>query len=248
MLKIINAQVTFGRDAKPALRNFSLTLNQGEFVVIIGNNGAGKSTLLNLIAGCITPNTGSIIMADKDVTNLPSFKRASLVAKVMQSPSKATVGSLTVADNLAFALQRGKKRALTLSSTAERRALFIEKLRHLGMGLEDRLDDLVQDLSGGQRQVLSLVMATLNPSQVLLLDEHTAALDPKTAEMVMLVTNRLIRENGITALMVTHNMKNAIQYGDRTLLLQDGAIARELSPEDKKSLSPAELITLFHSS
>ncbi|MEI6789841.1 MAG: ATP-binding cassette domain-containing protein [Myxococcaceae bacterium] len=225
MLTISNASVGFGNQKK-ALDNINLVVNPGEFIIVIGSNGAGKSTLLNLISGDLMPDSGSVSLNNIDVTAWPSFKRAALVAKVMQNPAAATISSLTIAENLAFALLRGQKRGFCISNRRARRQLFAEKLKVLELGLESRLDTLVSDLSGGQRQALSLVMATLSGSQVLLLDEHTAALDPKTAATVMDMTDRLVRSNGLTALMITHNMADAKNYGDRTLILEGGRISR----------------------
>jgi putative tryptophan/tyrosine transport system ATP-binding protein len=247
MLKITQATVTLGtnQNKKDVLRDINLTVQEGEFVVVIGNNGAGKSTLLNLISGDAQARTGNVTMANTDVTTWPSYKRASLVAKVLQNPTIATIGNLTVAENLAFALERGKNRSLQLAQTPVRREFFRKKLATLGMDLELRLDDPAEDLSGGQRQVLSLVMATLSESNILLLDEHTAALDPKTAALTMRITNDVIKQNKLTALMITHNMADALAYGDRTLFLQNGTITREFSPDEKKALTPADLAALF---
>lgn len=249
MLKITQASVTLGINSthqKDILRNIDLTVEEGEFVVVIGNNGAGKSTLLNLISGDVRASNGTIMMAGTDVTKWPSHKRARLVAKVLQNPSIATAGSLTVAENLAFALERGKNRSFKQAQTNERRAFFINKLASLGMDLENRLDDLAEDLSGGQRQVLSLIMATLSSSQILLLDEHTAALDPKSAAITMSITNDIIKKNNLTTLMITHNMADALAYGDRTLFLQNGIITQEFSAAEKKEMSPSDLATLFN--
>ncbi len=245
MLTITNVNVTFN-SKKKVLDNLDLRVFPGEFVVIIGSNGAGKSTLLNLITGDLTAETGSVTIANTNVTTWPSFKRAELIAKVVQNPSIATAGSLTIAENLSFALLRGLNRNLYSSNTTSQRVLFTKKLQELTMGLENRLDDLVSDLSGGQRQVLSLVMATLSESQVLLLDEHTAALDPKTAAMVMTITDKLIRQNNLTTLMITHNMSNALRYGDRILFLEDGKITKELSFEEKKRVSTSDLAAFFN--
>lgn len=249
MLTIKQARVSAQNPANPSkeiLKNINLSLTEGEFVVVIGNNGAGKSTLLNLISGTMSPSSGSIIMDNTDVTGWPSYKRAQFVSKVLQSPSLATIGSLTVAENLAFALERGKRRNLLLANTQIRRDMFKKILREVNLGLETRLDDAVESLSGGQRQVLSLIMATLSKSQILLLDEHTAALDPKTAALTMSITNKIIKENKLTTLMITHNMADALAYGDRTIFIQNGMIIKELSTTEKKLLTPSDLAALFN--
>ncbi len=199
------------------LHNVNLQVADGEFVIIIGSNGSGKSTLFNIISGYMRPDSGSIMLANKDVTWHAQDKRATSVAIVMQDPRLGTMADMTIEENLSFAYMRGQKRGLQLHNTAQLRSLFQDKLAILGMGLENRLDDLVGILSGGQRQALSLVMAIIVDYKILLLDEITAALDPKSAETVMNITAKLVREEKRTAIMITHDMQHAARYGDRTL-------------------------------
>lgn len=243
MLKLVDVGVTLS--GKPILDGLNLTVAPGELVTVIGSNGAGKSTLLNVIAGSVAVNKGTVLIGNADVTHWPSYKRAALVARVMQNPSVGTVGKLTVEENLSFAFLRGQRRNLALYARANRRALFREKLSELGMGLEASLQERAENLSGGQRQVLSLVMATLQGSQIVLLDEHTAALDPKTAARVMEMTIRIVREHRITTLMITHNMADVMQQGGRLLCLSEGKIVREVGEAQKRTLSTADLATMF---
>lgn len=232
MLSLRNISVTLGRGSPLeccVLNNLNLHVEPGEFVILIGGNGAGKSTLFNTISGITPIDSGSIILDKTDITNWPTDKRASLIAKVLQDPRIATIGNMTIEENLSFALKRGQYRGLTLHVSKDRRILFKEKLSHLGMGLENRLHELTGNLSGGQRQALSLIMALMSDSKVLLLDEITAALDPNMAELIMELTTRIVREEKRTTLMITHNTSHMHQYGNRTLRLENGKVMEETS-------------------
>lgn len=228
-----------------ALRDITLRLEAGEFVSVIGSNGAGKSTLLNTIAGTIPVDQGRVHIGEADVTRLPEHKRCSGCARVFQDPLTGTCGPLTIEENLALAVDRGRHRTMRRALTKTRRADFRRALEPLGMGLESRLVDRMDRLSGGQRQALSLLMATLAPSEVLLLDEHTAALDPVMAELVVNLTDRIVREKGLTALMVTHSMAQALAYGDRLIMMHRGRIALDLDAQERRRLSVEDLIAEF---
>lgn len=244
MLNLSNIQVTLGKGTplvKPVLQNLNLKVADSEFVIIIGNNGCGKSTLFNTISGYITPESGNIIVDRQDVTKQPQNKRAALVALVMQEPRIGTMEQMTIEENLSFAYMRGKNRSLKFHNTLARRNLFRDRLSTLQMGLENRLNDLVGNLSGGQRQALSLIMSIVADYKILLLDEITAALDPKTADSVMAITAKLVQEEKRTAIMTTHNMHYALDYGNRTLLMKQGSIYREYNMQSKKLLTPAAL-------
>jgi putative ABC transport system ATP-binding protein len=213
--------------------------------MIIGGNGAGKTTLFNTIAGDIQPDSGSIMLNNKNITNWPSYKRAGVIARVLQDPNTAVINGMTIEENLSFAYKRGKNRGLRLFSNKKRLAYFREKLALLEMGLENRLLEATDNLSGGQRQALSLIMAIMANSEVLLLDEITAALDPKMADLIMQLTTRIVAEDKRTTIMITHNMAHALHYGDRTLLLDKGTIIREYSKQERTTLTPADLAAVF---
>lgn len=220
-----------------ALKGIDLTLEPGEFVTVVGSNGAGKSTLLNAIAGVFLPDAGSIRLADQDITRQPEVIRARRIGRVFQNPLAGTAPDLTVAENLALALSRGQRRGLRWAVTANKTKRFREELARLGMGLEDRLEDIVGLLSGGQRQALSLLMATMTRPEVLLLDEHTAALDPRTAQLIGDLTAKWVADHHLTTLMVTHNLEQAIRLGDRLVMMHEGNILFEVSGEDKQKLT-----------
>lgn len=230
---------------KIALQNVSLTLEEGDFVTLIGGNGAGKSTLLNCIAGVYPIDRGSIIVDGTDVTRLPEHKRASVLGRVFQDPMMGTAANMGIEENLALAYRRGQRRGLKWYITNKERELYKELLSTLGLGLENRLSQKVGLLSGGQRQALTLLMATLKRPKVLLLDEHTAALDPKTAQTVLELTDRFVDEGRLTTLMVTHNMRDAIKHGNRLIMMHEGRIILDIKGEEKKKLTVEDLLSRF---
>jgi len=230
---------------KIALNNVSLKLKEGDFVTVIGGNGAGKSTLLNVIAGVFGTDLGSVSIDGVDVTKTAEHKRASYVARVFQDPLKGTAAAMNIEDNLALASLRGKKRGLGWNVTKKSRAEFKSIVASLGLGLENRMTTKVDLLSGGQRQALTLLMATLNKPKVLLLDEHTAALDPKTAEKVLQLTEKITSENNQTTVMITHNMRDALKYGNKLIMMCDGKIIYSAEEEDKKKLTVDDLLEKF---
>ena len=248
MLELIDLHKTFNPgtiNAKTALNGLNLTLHDGEFVTVIGGNGAGKSTMLNATAGTFLVDSGKILIDGKDVTALPEHKRAAFIGRVFQDPMMGTAPSMQIEENLALAARRGQRRGLSWGVTKEEREEYRKKLGDLGLGLESRLSTKVSTLSGGQRQALTLLMATLKRPELLLLDEHTAALDPKTAAKVMELTDRIVRENQLTTLMITHNMRDAIQYGSRLIMLHEGRIILDISGEEKKNLTVPDLLAQF---
>lgn len=248
MLELKNITKTFNPgtvNERIALNNLSLTLNDGDFVTVIGSNGAGKSTMLNAIAGVFQLDSGSIVCNGKDVTNLPDFKRASIFGRVFQDPMMGTSPAMLIEENLALALRRGQRRGLKWGISENERELFKSSLKNFDLGLEDRLSTKVRLLSGGQRQALTLLMAVLKKPEVLLLDEHTAALDPKTASKVLAMTEKIVTENKLTTLMITHNMKDALEYGNRIIMMDSGKIIFDASGEEKKKLSINDLLNFF---
>lgn len=245
MLEIRNISKTFNPDSpfeKKALRNITLTVKEGEFVSIIGSNGAGKSTLFNAIAGSFLIDEGKILLDGEDITYLPDHKRAKTIGRLFQDPMKGTAPGMTIEENLSLASGRG---GWFSSITKKDREIFRDKLSELSMGLEDRMKQPVGLLSGGQRQALTLLMATFNPPKLLLLDEHTAALDPATAERVSALTDRIVKENNLTCLMITHNMQSALVQGTRTLMMESGKIIYDVSGEERKGLSVQDLLDKF---
>ena len=248
MLKLENIYKTFNPDTineKKALNGVNLHLKSGDFVTIIGGNGAGKSTLLNMIAGVYMSDKGSIVLSGEDITEQPEHKRAKLLGRVFQDPMRGTAAAMEIQENLAMAYRRGKKRGLGWGITKEEKKFYVEKLKMLDLGLEDRMTSKVGLLSGGQRQALTLLMATLQKPKLLLLDEHTAALDPKTAHKVLTITEQIITENNLTALMVTHNMKDAIRLGNRLIMMHEGRIIYDVEGEEKKKLRVEDLLRKF---
>jgi len=251
MISLKNISVHFGAGTpafRAALKDVSLSIQEGEFVTVIGSNGAGKSTLLNAVAGEVIPDSGHIWIDDEEVTQQGTNIRAKHVARVFQDPIAGTCSQLTIGENLALAFCRGKKRSLAGALSLSSRAYFQSILKPLNLGLENRLDTSMAMLSGGQRQAVSLLMATLSPLKILLLDEHTAALDPKTSRFVMDVTQRIIDEKRLTALMVTHSLAHALQYGTRTIMLHESQLIYDIMGEDRKKLTPQDLMQQFGSS
>lgn len=230
---------------KPALTGVSLTLNDGDFVTVIGGNGAGKSTMLNAVAGVWPIDKGTISLDGIDVTGLPEFKRAKYLGRVFQDPMNGTAATMEIQENLALAARRGQKRGLRWGITKAERGYYHEILKQLDLGLEERMSSKVGLLSGGQRQALTLLMASLKKPKLLLLDEHTAALDPKTAAKVLELSDKIIAENHLSAMMVTHNMKDAIAHGNRLIMMSEGRIALDISGEAKKKLTVEDLLEQF---
>lgn len=248
MLEIQNVRKTFNPNTvneKVALNGLSLSLNDGDFVTVIGGNGAGKSTMLNAVAGVFPVDTGCILIDGNDVTRLPEYRRAAFIGRVFQDPMMGTAASMGIEENLALALRRGQHRGLHWGITAKERARYKELLATLELGLESRLTSKVGLLSGGQRQALTLLMATLKKPKLLLLDEHTAALDPKTAAKVLETTERIVQRDTLTTLMITHNMRDAISHGNRLIMMYEGRVAIDVSGEEKKKLTVEKLLEMF---
>ena len=251
MLEITNLHKTFNKGLiteKKAIIDVSLSINDGDFITVIGGNGAGKSTLLNLISGVHLADSGKIMLGDINITNLPEYKRAKFFGRVFQDPMMGTSASMEIQENLALAYRRGKKRTLRWEITKQEKELFYQQLKLLGLGLEDRLTNKVGLLSGGQRQALTLLMATLRKPKMLLLDEHAAALDPKTALKVQHLTEQITSEHNLTTLMVTHNMKDAIRYGNRLIMMHNGMIIYHVEGEEKSKITVPDLMAKFEES
>ena len=232
-------------NAKTALRDLSLTLHEGDFVTVIGGNGAGKSTMLNAVAGSFSVDTGRIMIDGTDVTHLPEHKRAAFIGRVFQDPMMGTAPTMQIEENLALAARRGQRRGLKWGVTNAEREEYHEKLKMLGLGLEDRMTAKVGLLSGGQRQALTLLMASLKRPKLLLLDENTAALDPTTAAKVLELSDKIVEENGLTAMMITHNMTDAIRHGNRLIMMNEGRIILDIAGEEKKKLTKRDLLERF---
>ena len=248
MLELKNIYKTFNAgtvNEKMALKGLNLTLEDGDFVTVIGGNGAGKSTMLNAIAGVWPVDQGQIIIGDTDVTKLPEYKRAKYLGRVFQDPMTGTAATMEIQENLALAMRRGESRTLRAGITKKEHDKYKEMLATLGLGLEDRMTSKVGLLSGGQRQALTLLMATLKKPKLLLLDEHTAALDPKTAAKVLQTTDMIVNRDKLTTLMITHNMKDAIAHGNRLIMMMDGNIILDIRGEEKKNLTVADLLHKF---
>ena len=248
MLELRKVYKTFNPgtvNEKRALNGVDLKLNDGDFVTVIGGNGAGKSTMLNAVAGVFTVDSGSIIIDDVDVTKLPEHKRAKFIGRVFQDPMMGTAATMGIEENLALAYRRGARRTLRAGITNKEREFYRQELKTLGLGLEDRMTAKVGLLSGGQRQALTLLMASIRKPKLLLLDEHTAALDPKTAEKVLQISDKIVRENNLTTMMVTHNMKDAIAHGNRLIMMFEGRVVVDVSGEDKKKLTVPDLLEMF---
>ncbi len=248
MLEIKSVYKTFNPgtvNEKRALNGIDLTLNEGDFVTVIGGNGAGKSTMLNMIAGVYPVDSGKIMIDGQDVTKLPEFKRAKFLDRVFQDPMNGTAADMQILENLALASRRGKFRTLAPGVSKKEKAGYIDLLKSLDLGLETRLTSKVGLLSGGQRQAITLLMATLKKPKLLLLDEHTAALDPKTAHKVLELTTQIVEKDNLTTIMITHNMKDALAIGNRLIMMNEGKIIYDVSGEEKKKLTTADLLEKF---
>lgn len=248
MLELVNIHKTFNLgtiNEKKALDGVNLQLDEGDFVTVIGGNGAGKSTVLNAIAGVWPIDAGNIIIDGQDVTGLPEHKRAAFLGRVFQDPMNGTTATMEIEENLALAARRGKRRGLSWGITKKEKEEYRELLKMLDLGLEDRMTSKVGLLSGGQRQALTLLMATLKKPKLLLLDEHTAALDPKTAAKVLALSDKMIEENNLTAMMVTHNMRDAIVHGNRLIMMNEGKVILDIKGEEKKKLTVEDLLHKF---
>lgn len=249
MLKIENLKKTFlpgTINEKKVFDGLNLTIEDGDFVTVIGSNGAGKSTLLNAIAGSFAIDDGKIIIDDVDITKFPEYKRAKYIGRVFQDPMTGTASDMWIEENLALANRRGNARGLKQGINNEERQIYRELLAEFNLGLEDRLDTKVGLLSGGQRQAITLLMATLIKPKLLLLDEHTAALDPKTAKKVLEITDKVVKKNKLTTFMVTHNMKDAIAHGNRLIMMDDGKIVLDIRGKEKKELTVEKLLEKFN--
>jgi len=249
MLKLINVTKVFNPSSvneKIAVKNLDFLIEDGEFVTIIGGNGSGKSTTLNLIAGTIEATSGSILLDDKDITKMSDFKRAKYISRVFQDPMMGTASDMSLLENLELAQKRGESLSpFKWGFKKDKRELYIEEIKKLDLGLENHLTQKVGLLSGGQRQAITLLMATLKKPKIILLDEHTAALDPKTAKKVLLLTDKLVKENHLTTIMITHNMKDAITYGNRLVMFHNGEIIYDVKGEEKQKLTVEELLRKF---
>ncbi len=249
MLKLSNIYKTFNIgtvDEKRLFNDFSFEIDKGEFVSIIGSNGSGKTTMLNIISGDVMPDSGNVYLSGKDITKTANYKRAQNMARVFQNPANGTCPTMTIFQNLSIADNKGKMYNLTKGLNTARKDFYRSLLETLGMGLEDRLETLAGALSGGQRQALALLMATISGPDVLLLDEHTAALDPKSADIVMKLTEKVVTEKNITTIMITHNLRYAAEYGTRTVMMHDGKAILDISGEEKKKRDVTDYLDVFN--
>ena len=248
MLLLENVNITFNANTvneRKALQDINLCINDGDFVTVIGSNGAGKSTLMNAVSGAYETDSGRIFLDGKDITNKKEHQRAKFIGRLFQDPLRGTAPNMTIEENLGLAYSRGKRRSLSLGIKKKDIAIFKEKLKALDLGLEDRLKTPVGLLSGGQRQALTLLMATIVTPKLLLLDEHTAALDPKTANKVLELTERIVKTDKITTLMITHNIANALEYGNKTIVMSQGKIILILEGEERKNMTVEKLMKLY---
>lgn len=248
MIELKDLHVIFNKGTKienHVLKGIDLKVLDGQFVTIIGGNGAGKSTLMNVLSGNVKPSKGKVIIDSLNVTKMSPENRSSMVSRVFQDPMIGTFADLTIEENMSLAMKRGESRGFALSLNTAVRERFKEALSDIGIGLENRLTDKVASLSGGQRQALSLIMATLLGSKILLLDEHTAALDPKIAKKMMHLTDKIVKRHNLTALMITHSMSQALEFGDRTIMMYHGEIVRDMFGDERKKLSSADLVKYF---
>lgn len=233
-------------DEKILFEDFNLTINRGEFVAIVGSNGSGKTTTLNIVSGDVVPDAGSVILEGNDITKQKNYRRAAKIARVFQNPSMGTCPSMTIMENMSIADNKGNRYGLTRGLNTKRKEFYQSQLELLGMGLENRLQTLAGTLSGGQRQALALIMATLKTPTILLLDEHTAALDPKSSDIVMMLTDKIVREKQITTLMVTHNLRHAVEYGTRTVMMHEGKTVLDISGEERKNKTIDDYLKIFN--
>lgn len=248
MLKLENINITFNKNTaneRKALQHIDLDVADGDFVTVIGSNGAGKSTLMNVISGSYEADTGKIFLDGKNITHLKEHQRARTIGRLFQDPLRGTAPNMTIEENLGLAYSRGKRRSLTIGIRKKDVSVFRERLKELDLGLEDRMKMPVGLLSGGQRQALTLLMATIVTPKLLLLDEHTAALDPKTAKKVLDLTEKIVARDNLTTIMITHNMKDAINIGNRLIMMNEGKIIYDVSGEEKKNLTTADLLAKF---
>jgi putative ABC transport system ATP-binding protein len=248
MIEVQRLTVTFNRGTPietPALRGLDLAIPEGQFLSVIGSNGAGKTTLLNVVAGDVAPEDGRILIDGEDVTDRSQSRRAALIGRVFQDPVIGSCADLTIEENMSLAVARGRRRGFALAVDRRRREGFCARLQQLGLGLENRLQDRMGLLSGGQRQAVSLLMATLSPMKILLLDEHAAALDPKTAEFVLDLTRQVVERHQLTTMMVTHSMRQALDFGDRTVMLHEGRVVLDVCGEQRRSMDVPDLLALF---
>ncbi len=248
MLRLENVSVTFNANTvneRKALKNISLKLDSGDFVTVIGSNGSGKSTLMNAVCGSCNIDSGQIFVGDRNITYAKEHKRARYIGRLFQDPLKGTAPNMTIEENLGLAYSRGKKRSLSIGISKKDLIVFRDKLAELDIGLEDRMKTPVGLLSGGQRQALTLLMATIVTPQLLLLDEHTAALDPVTADKVMSITEKIVKESKITTLMITHNVSNALEYGNKTLVLSQGSILAYIQGNDRDNMSISKIMEIY---
>ena len=249
MLELKNIYKCFNRgtiDEKVLFQDFNLHIGEGEFVAIVGSNGSGKTTALNIISGDVKPDSGTVLLDGKDITKQKNYQRAEKIARVFQNPSMGTSPSMTIMENMSLADNKGKRYDLTTGLNAKRRDFYRAQLELLGMGLENRMETLAGALSGGQRQALALIMATLKTPTLLLLDEHTAAFDPKSSDIVMSLTEKVVKEKNITTLMVTHNLRYAVDYGTRAIMMHEGGIVLDIAGEEKKQHSIDDYLKIFN--
>ncbi|HLQ40251.1 MAG TPA: ATP-binding cassette domain-containing protein [Tetragenococcus sp.] len=245
-MKQVNKWINNGsKEKKVLLHNINLTIKKGDFITVLGGNGAGKSTLFNTISGTMKLSSGKVLLAEREITQASEEKRAELISRVFQDPKMGTAPRMTVAENLLLAQARGKKRRFAIRQLKKNRDLFYQLTKEIGNGLEDHLDTPAGDLSGGQRQALSLLMATIKTPELLLLDEHTAALDPKTSKQLMAITDQRIKENKLTCLMITHRMEDALHFGNRMIVMQKGEIVQDLDKKSKEKLTMEDLLQFF---
>lgn len=249
MLELKDIKKTFAEgtfDEKRLFDNFNITVSDGEFVAVVGSNGSGKTTMLNITSGDVAPDFGHVILDGQDITKLQNFKRSKMISRVFQNPAFGTCPSMTIFENMSIADNKGKPFGLTMGLNKSRKDFYRTQLETLGMGLENRLGTKTGSLSGGQRQALSLIMATLIRPKLLLLDEHTAALDPKSSDIIMSLTKKIVEENKLTTLMVTHNLRHAVEYGTRTVMMHEGEIVLDISGEERKNYKISDFLKIFN--